>query len=81
MIPFSRLSNIVVFTYSLAYTVFSLMLNKMVDATNVHQSIVNSLVAVRGIFTVAFWLLLWQVGNWADDLKSLTWELAMQIKK
>jgi hypothetical protein len=31
------------------------------------SQIVNSLVAGRGIFAVAFWLLLWQVGNWAND--------------
>jgi len=43
--------------------------------------IVNSLVAVRGIFTVAFWLLLWQVGNWTDDLKSLIWELSNADKE
>lgn len=40
------------------------------------SQIVNSLVAGRGIFAVAFWLLLWQVGNWADDLKPLIWELS-----
>jgi hypothetical protein len=43
--------------------------------------IVNSLVAVCGIFTVAFWLLLWQVGNWTDDLKSLIWELSNADKE